>query len=164
MVRPATTADAEAIARVHVRTWQHAYGHVFPRQVLDALSVDERKEQWRSWISRGERPVFVAEVHDAVRGFAAVGPSEEDPGRGELYAIYVEPEEWGSGLAQALLERSEGELRNRGHAEAVLLVLHDHPRARRFYERNGWIAGEPFRETIRGRDVDVVWFRKDLGE
>ena len=41
-VRRAEPADARGIAEVHTRTWQAAYRHVFPAEVLDGLDVEER--------------------------------------------------------------------------------------------------------------------------
>ena len=162
MVRRATNADAEAIARVWILSWQQAYAHAFPPEVFAALTVEERTRHALEMIRSRGWGVFVSDGDEDLAGYAAVGPSEELDGCGELYAIYVDAAHWGSGVAQALLERSEDELRARGFGDAVLRVLADNPRARRFYERNGWVAGESLRVPIRGHEVDVVRYRKDL--
>jgi hypothetical protein len=39
MIRRATIDDARPIADVHTRTWQAAYRHVFPRELLDEIDV-----------------------------------------------------------------------------------------------------------------------------
>ena len=70
-------------------------------------------------------------------GFASVGPSRDERGIGELYAIYVEPDQWSTGAGRALIERAEERLRH-AYGEATLWVLEDNPRARAFYERGGW--------------------------
>jgi GNAT superfamily N-acetyltransferase len=117
---------------VHVRTWQAAYAHVFPPTRLAELSVERRAEQWR------ERPPLVAVAHGAVVGFVSVGASREADAAGELFAIYVDPEHWGTGVGRELIAAGEKRLRELGHANAILWVLEDNPRARRFYERAGW--------------------------
>jgi len=162
VIRTATEADAESIARVWIRSWRQAYPHAFPREVLDGLSMEERRRQTLNALARDDMRVFVGDVDGEIGGFASVGPSGAFEGCGELYAIYLDAAHWGSGLAQALLDRAEDELRSRGFRTAVLLVLADNPRARRFYERSWWVAGEPFRESILGHDVEVVRYRKDL--
>lgn len=162
MIRVATGADAESIARVWIRSWQQAYGQVFPREVLDSLSMEERTRQTSSTLEREGMRVLVSEVDGEIGGFACVGPSQAFDGCGELYAIYLEGVHWGSGLGQALLERAEAELRSQLFPAAVLQVLAENPRARGFYERNGWVAGETLRESIRGHDVELVRYRKDL--
>jgi GNAT superfamily N-acetyltransferase len=162
VIRAAEVGDAHAIARVHVRTWEQAYSHVFSPEALAQRSVEHREAQWRDWLERGVAAIFIAEADGVVIGFASAGESGDFPGSGEVHAIYVEAEHWGSGIGPALLERAEDALRVRGFGDAVLLVLADNPRARRFYERHGWRAGDAFLEPIRGQDVEVVWYRKDL--
>ena len=61
----------------------------------------------------------------------------DEPGIGELYAIYVLPSAWSTGAGRALLERAEERLAD-DYDEATLWVLEDNPRARRFYEAAGW--------------------------
>jgi ribosomal protein S18 acetylase RimI-like enzyme len=132
VIRPGTPDDAEGVARVHVETWQAAYAQTLPREQLQALSVKEAVERSRHW-----PPTFVAERDGEILGFVSVGTSRDPATDGELFAIYVHPEQWGTGVGCALIEAGEEELRRLGHQDAVLWVLDDNPRARRFYELAG---------------------------
>jgi GNAT superfamily N-acetyltransferase len=126
---------------VHVRTWQAAYEHVFGAERLAGMDLDAREELWRQHLSEPEPRdfvVLVAEDEGAIVAFASCGDSRHEPGVGELYAIYALPEAWGSGAGPALMKAALGALRDRGFATAQLWVLEDNPRARRFYEREGW--------------------------
>jgi ribosomal protein S18 acetylase RimI-like enzyme len=163
VVRPARPDDAEAIARVHVATWRAAYAHAVPAETLAGVDVGERTELWKRFLP-GPNAIFVGEIDGEVRGFVSVGESGDDPGVGELFAIYVLPEAWGSGLGTGLIERGEEELRARGFAAAVLNVLADNPRARRFYERQGWVRGETFHGSFLGHEVELARYRKELSE
>jgi GNAT superfamily N-acetyltransferase len=162
-IRAATSADAEAIARVQERTWQAAYRHVFPAEELDRGGFIQ-PERWRRPL---EHPpsgwsTFVAEDAGRVFGFASVGPSRDEHRTGELYAIYVEPESWSTGAGRALIETAESRLRERYH-EATLWVLADNPRARAFYERAGWTAdGAEKSEERWGVHATEVRYRKLL--
>ena len=163
MVRPARPEDAEGIARVHVATWRAAYAHAVPTETLAGVDVGERTELWKRFLP-GPNAIFVGEVDGEVRGFISVGESRDEPGVGELFAIYVLPEAWGGGLGTGLIERGEEELRARGFTAAVLNVLADNPRARRFYERQGWVRGETFQSTFLGHEVELARHRKELSE
>jgi GNAT superfamily N-acetyltransferase len=137
-IRAATGKDAKGIARVQERGWQAAYRHVFPADELDRGGFIQAAR----WRERLDRPptgwsTFVADRDGTVVGFTSVGPSRDERGVGELYAIYVDPDEWSTGTGRALIERAEERLRE-GYAEVTLWVLEDNPRARRFYERAGW--------------------------
>lgn len=139
-VRRARPEDAAAIAAVHVRTWQAAYEHVFGPERLAGLDPERRRLGWERELSEhpDDDDVFVAEQDGTVVAFASAGPAGDEPGEGELYAIYALPEAWGSGAGPALMREALAALRARGFAEAMLWVLEDNPRARRFYEREGW--------------------------
>ena len=136
LVRPARREDAAAIADVHVRTWQAAYEHVFGAERLARIG-DGRRAQWDEWLADPQSgwQVFVAEEAARVFGFASVGESRDEPGKGELFAIYVLPEAWGSGAGSALMTTALEALCS--YSSATLWVLEDNPRARRFYEREG---------------------------
>lgn len=134
LVRAAVPEDAEAIAVVHVRAWQAAYAHVFPPEKLTGLDVAARARQWQEGLESGWKVL----VTDDLSGFAGVGPSRDVDGEGELYAIYVAPEHWGTGRGRALMDAALAALREDGFEEATLWVLEDNPRARRFYQAAVW--------------------------
>jgi GNAT superfamily N-acetyltransferase len=162
-IRAATGADAEAIARVQERTWRAAYRHVFPAEELDRDGFIQ-PQRWRGRLEHppGGWSTFVAEESGRVIGFAAVGPSRDEPRTGELYAIYVEPEAWSTGTGRALIEAAESRLHER-YREATLWVLADNPRARAFYERAGWRAdGAEKAEERWGVRATEVRYRKPL--
>jgi ribosomal protein S18 acetylase RimI-like enzyme len=50
-------------------------------------------------------------------------------------------------------------MRSRGAAEAILWVLDDNPRARRFYEREGWHADGSAESEYLGLTVPLVRYR-----
>jgi GNAT superfamily N-acetyltransferase len=146
VIRRATVADAAAIADVHVRTWQAAYEHVFGAERLAGVTVERRLPVWRRILSAEEQSAFVAEEAGRVVGWCTVGASRDEDAGGELYGIYVEAESWGGGAGPALMRAGVEELRAAGHRDAILWVLEDNPRARRFYEREGWAVDGAHRE------------------
>jgi GNAT superfamily N-acetyltransferase len=160
-VRRARPADARAIADVHVRTWQAAYRHAFPQEVLDNLSVDEREVGWRERLEQ-DYVAWVAEAEDRIVGFAAAGPSRTEQDAGELYAIYVLPDSWGSRAAPELMAAAHEWFAQEGYATAMLWVLADNPRARRFYEREGWRPESTRVDTVRGTEVEEALYRLAL--
>ena len=157
-VRAARPEDARGIAEVHVRTWQAAYRHRFPAEVLDELSVDEREAQWQEWLDAGTN-IWVAVVGQEIVGFAAAGPSRGKEDIAELYAIYVLPEHWGSGAAHDLMASAISWFREHDYPSAMLWVLADNPRARRFYEREGWHFDGTRTDVVSGVEVEEALYR-----
>jgi ribosomal protein S18 acetylase RimI-like enzyme len=160
MIRPGTPDDAEAVARVHVETWQAAYADVLPREGLEQLSGERAAR--RAELHR-QAPPIVAEVNGEIVGFVSVGAAHDDDADGELYAIYVHPDHWDRGFGRDLIVAGEARLRELGHTHAVLWVLEDNPRARRFYELAGWRADGTKRPIeIFGVEVAEVRYEKEL--
>lgn len=144
--RAAVRDDADGIADVHVASWRAGYAHAMPHAVLYADDFDSsRREFWRSWrFGPGDRLVVAVDdaATEAITGFAGYGPERERArgftGRGEIWAFYLHPDVWGAGLAGRLLAHTEERLGAEGFVTAILWVLADNPRARRFYERHCW--------------------------
>ena len=136
-VRAARQSDAPAIARVHVESWRAGYGGLLAQELLEKLSVRERERIWRGALAdddalRAGRRVEVAVAGEAVVGFVSAGPSREHDAAaqvGEIYAIYVAPEHWSSGIGQALLNSAIGHLEAIAMREALVWVLVSNARA-----------------------------------
>jgi GNAT superfamily N-acetyltransferase len=127
--------------RVRTRTWQSAYAHVFPAEQLESLTAETGLDWWRRAIAEPfpQMHTLVAEVDGDMTGFAQLGKAREEEGdTGELFAIYVLPEASGAGVGRALMAETLARLRAEGFAEAILWVIEDNPRTRRFYELAGW--------------------------
>jgi ribosomal protein S18 acetylase RimI-like enzyme len=157
-VRPARAGDADAIAAVHVAAWQHAYRGMLPSELLDGLSVEARAQRWRRQLADVESGrTWVA--GEPVRGFVSVGPSRDEDaveGTGEVYALYVHPDAWGTGLGSRLMTAGLGVLED----GVTLWVLEANERARRFYGRHGWRPDGVRRQETRGAVVlDEVRYR-----
>lgn len=145
-IRPAVPADAAAIARAHVASWQHAYRELLPQAFLDALSVAERTELWRNSLAK-KVPVLIAEedgeVAGEVAGFIALGPCRDQdaqPGIWEIWAMYLAPDYWSQGVGCALwLAAREACIAN-GAEVLKLWVIVGNERAIRFYRAAGFEA------------------------
>jgi ribosomal protein S18 acetylase RimI-like enzyme len=166
-IRRATVQDAPALDRLNVRLVQAAYGGQPPDddEQLGGPQPEEQAAARERGLhrDRDQDPVLVAEEAGRVVGFAVVGPAQDPEGAGELYAITVDPDHWGTGAGRALLAAAQAELARLGYAEAVLWVLPDNARARRFYEVAGWTTDGTQRTSgVRGVVVPEVRYRRRL--
>jgi len=157
LVRPAGSSDAREIARIHIQTWRTAYAGILPDGFLAGMDLDARIAMWLQIIEGRIAPTqtFVAVDEDGTAGFVSVGAYRPDegtaaePGVGEIYAIYVDPDRWANGVGHALMETATGHLMVHGFREIRLWVYEANPRARTFYERCGFaLDGEFTTDTI----------------
>src|SRR5690242_11484227 len=140
-LRLADPADALEIAGVHVRSWQVGYRGLIDDAFLDALEPAQRAGIYGLGSSGPAAQETVVVVLDGeIAGFSTFGPTRDPDaaGAGEIYALYVDPPHWGTGLGRRLLEDSRRRLLTRGFTDAVLWVLLGNDRAERFYGEDGW--------------------------
>jgi len=158
-VRRAQAGDAARLGEIHVRTWQAAYEHVFGADRLAGMRAERRTEQWQGWLADGVDAWVFEDEAGAVVGFVWIGGSREAEDEGELFAIYVLPEAWGSPAGRELKAVARDALRA-AYPTSILWVLEDNPRARRFYEREGWeLDGGRKEEEVLGATVTEVRYR-----
>lgn len=138
----ARPADADAIARVHVASWQVAYRGIVPDAVLDALDLRERAAQWEANLAQYSRFVAIARADGEVIGFCSSQPARDADldarAVAEITALYVEPAWFDRGIGRALLTSELPRLHCAGFERVVLWVLDANVRARRFYRAAGF--------------------------
>ena len=163
-ITPATIDDALGIATVHVRTWQTAYAGILGAEFLGELSIEARAARWQDILQRRDSQTLVARQATGIVGFVSHGrwrDAPDDIGAGEIWAIYVVPEAWGTGVGRALLDAGVRELRAAGRRSVFLWVLERNDRGVRFYERFGFraVPGRAKTVEIGGRRVEEICLR-----
>lgn len=144
IVRRAKVDDTRAIARIRVEGWRVAYAGLLDAGMLAALDPERearvRRARWDAHHADPRGAELVAEVDGETVGWAVTGPARESDAvrHGELYALYVHPSGWSTGVGHALMVAAEDALRGAGFRHALLWVLDGNERAAGFYERHGW--------------------------
>ena len=145
-IRAAREADAAVIASIWETGWRDAHlGHV-PEALVRARTTE-------TFLSRSVDHIahtLVATANDAVVGFVVTIADEVEQ-------VYVDAASRGGGVASSLLAAAEARIAAAGFSSAWLAVVADNARARRFYERCGWIDEGEFVYAASTQDgpVDV---------
>jgi len=155
VLRTPREVDLKAVGDLHFRSRAAAYAGFLPPAALafgGPVALGEWwTERWR-WERETHRMTLAVDGDD-LAGFTYLGPSEE-PGVTELGAIHVDPARVGSGVGKLLMVDALEHLGPR----AVLWVLRENERARRFYEKGGWHPDGVTRVEPMG-GVDTVQLR-----
>ncbi|MGN6253584.1 MAG: GNAT family N-acetyltransferase [Solirubrobacterales bacterium] len=165
-VRRAEPGEELAVAGVHVRAWLAAYRGLIEDDYLDGLRAEDRAANYRFDLTGpGSPETLVAVEGDEILGFVAFGPSRDadTPEAGEIFALYIDPPRWGSGVGRLLMREARKRLRERGFSEGTLWVLEGNEQAERFYRSEGWQPdGAEREEDPYGPVVTVRRFRRPL--
>jgi ribosomal protein S18 acetylase RimI-like enzyme len=158
IIRRATPDDTEAIARVHVQSWQESYRHLLPQAEIEARPVATRISQWRNTLANLQRPTFVAEQNGAICGFVSGGKIAWSglSTDSEVSALYLLDAIKRRGAGRALFTAMLGELAGQGFQSAGLQVLTANVPARRFYEAMGGRPGAPRMDRRGGFVFDEI--------
>ncbi|MGN6217031.1 MAG: GNAT family N-acetyltransferase [Solirubrobacterales bacterium] len=165
-IRRAEPGEELAVAGVHVRAWLAAYRGLIDDDYLDNLRAEDRAAMHSFGASGPDAPETLLAVEgDEVLGFVAFGRSRDadPPDAGEIFALYIDPPRWGSGVGRLLMREARQRLRERGFGEGTLWVLEGNEEAERFYRSEGWQPdGTEREEDPYGPVVTVRRFRRAL--
>jgi len=144
--------DRMAVSRVYEESWKWAYQGIIPQDYLDSIP----KGRWAPNVDKPGWETLVCVDNGNIVGTSSFCKSrfEQFPGWGEIISIYLLPDCMGKGYGRALLESAVSKLKKRGYEDIFLWVLEENIRARRFYERFGFLPADDFLcDRIGGKDL-----------
>ncbi len=153
-VRPATEADAAAIARI--------YNQGIADRIATLETEERTAEERRAWLAaRGPRhPVLVGERDGQVVGWGSLNPFSPRPAYRFVadFSVYVERSARGSGVGRVLLAALIAEARWLGYHKLVLAAFPFNAAGTALYRRAGFREVGVYREQgiLDGRWLDVV--------
>jgi ribosomal protein S18 acetylase RimI-like enzyme len=169
VIRPAIPQDAEAIARLHIASWQATYTMELPQAFLTGQDLAARSAHWRSRIDKGTH-VLLAEEDEALVGFVAFGsahaPDSASNRDWEIHNLHVHPARHNQGIGGVLFQKAASIGRQHGAPVLRLWVVRTNTSARKFYERLGMhLDGTEQEHTVApGLVFDEVRYALELGD
>src|SRR5260370_12469683 len=144
VIRSASTADAAQIAAVMRDSWLAAYNDIIAPAILDRATAPDGGARIRQSFRTRPWQRMIAAVEDGIVGYAAFGPERDvldmpwpypltpagtEHKGAELYALYVHPARWSTGIGRALMGPVLAKVRAAGYAGITLWVLEGNARA-----------------------------------
>ena len=142
--RPATAADADAVAALHADSWQRTYRGIYADDYLAGPVLDDRRRVWAERLAHpGPGDVTTLAVGDGPGGERLAGFVHtvlgDDPEWGALLDnLHVAGDIQGTGVGTALLAESARAVLARTPGSGLYLwALERNGQARAFYEARG---------------------------
>lgn len=148
-----TELHFQHMSLLHALGWRAAYRDWIPDSFLSENVTDDRwiptfRKNYRDGTYRG----LLLYAGDAPLCCATYGPARVDAsgtickfsspdlaGWGELVSLYGHPEHWRQGYGSIIMEEVLKRLHAAGYPGCFLYVLRENDRARRFYEKYGFV-------------------------
>ena len=142
--RDAGPDDAATLAAIGRQSFIETFGHLYSPENLAAFLENHSEEGWRQELTDPLYAVRLGFVDGVNAAYVKLGPPllPFTPPRGsiELRQFYILKPWQGAGLAPAMMDWALAEGRRRGAHQIYLSVFVDNHRARRFYEKRGFLA------------------------
>jgi ribosomal protein S18 acetylase RimI-like enzyme len=164
--RNASLTDAEAIDRIYRTGFNDTFAHLYRPEDLRTFLSDFTLERWREELSDPSYAFRLAEEGAAPFGYIKLGPIslpvEPAVPAIELKQLYLLKEWHGKGAADALIEWALAEAAERGAHQLYLSVYTENWRARRFYERFGFVFHAPYVFMVGDHADEDMIMRREL--
>jgi putative acetyltransferase len=154
---PMRLDDLDSVITLQREGAVSALSHIFP-QDTHPFPVAKVRRRWTEELAGSDTQYFVIQTPDqAIRGFAAT--------RGNEFLHFgTAVAMWGSGLAGQAHEEVLDHLREHGQPLASLWVFEKNGRARRFYEKRGWVMTGRRMESGFSPHPILLQYQRDLAQ
>lgn len=164
--RGATAADAATLDRIFNTSFCDTFAHLYRREDLDAFLSSFDLGDWEAQLNDAAFAFLIAEADGMPVGYAKLGPMklpvETDRRAILLDQLYILKEHHGVGIAHGLMDRALEEAARRGAEDMYLTVFVENHRARRFYDRYGFVPVGRYDFMVGSHADEDIIMRKAL--
>ena len=141
-IRKATIDDAYKIAEILANSWLVAYKDIIPPKDLHKHGGIERRYQIiKTALANPEGEFYIVFDDNIPCGHFMFGPSRDEdlPNFCEIVAFYAVKEFWDKGVGRAMMTFALYSIQSQKYNNVLLWVFKDNERAKKFYEKFGFI-------------------------
>lgn len=163
-IRTAVPGDEQAVSRIQIESWRAAFADILTEQTLEEHLKEDAIEQMYHHVLADERfhgLLLTLDGQPHAMAFWSAARGEQTPGLAELICIHSLNENWGKGYGSQLMERALAEMKNAGYREVLLWVFEQNLRARRFYEKHGFVPSGQQQDSFGAKEIQ---YRKTLSQ
>ncbi len=164
-IRLAAPDDAQRSADIHGRSWMFAYGDIVGKDLIERYNA-RWPFVWEKMIENNTDTHYVITENNTTVGFLSINPSRDadaPDGMFELTGLYLDPDHIGKGYGKQAMEWAKHEASARGYTAMSLWVLDQNNRAKRFYEKAGFIPDGSKKNSGLGdtQEERYIWKTKE---
>ncbi len=148
-----TDDEIRGKAFVHWRGWHEAYPGLVSQEYLDRLTLETCEQKAFAWRDN----ILVAKDGERVVGFVGYGPRGEAAQTvGEVFALYILKEYYGTGLGRRLMDAAIEQLS--AYPKIALWMVKGNGRALRFYEKYGFAptGNEKHVSSVSAQGIELM--------
>ena len=144
--------DSQEIAKLVIDSWKTTYKGLIDDNYLNNLNIENVKNRWEEEIEKNSN-VLIYRENGEILGVIKYGKAELEKENGEIYVLYVKPEEKRKGIGTKLVNTAKQELLKSNYKNIIVWCLDGNLIGENFYLKSGGKKQEKRVYNVNGIDV-----------
>lgn len=144
-IRHAGIGDEKILVEIQAASWKDAFAGILSQKELEQYTDVQAATEMYAHILRGNiANGSILYVDEKPHGMAFWGECREssNANTAEVICIHSLRNNWGKGYGSVLMQHVLDEIREAGYTSVDLWVFAENARARKFYEKHGFVLTE----------------------
>lgn len=160
-IRQAEYEDLIGLASIQIRSWRNAFNNILSDSTLNKYTyLDKCLKILENIYNSNKGYFYIASINENPCAELFWRKCTESEHAAEIVSLHSIPECWGQGVGKAIIDKATDDIFNSGLKTVYLWVFEQNKRARRFYEKCGFIADGATRISIYDNAAEVRYTLK----
>jgi len=161
-IRKVKVGDANTLAFIQTESWKSAFNRILSKEDLDRYTDMNRAiTLYSKLLNENIGNGFILTIDENPHCIAYWDKTRDDEmeGYSEIICIHSLCDNWGKGYGTEMMNHILRDIKNSGFSKVMLWVFKENHRARKFYEKHGFVLTEKSKEFSNAIEV---MYCKDL--
>ena len=163
-IRKAKTGDEKILAFIQTESWKNSFKGIISETDLEKYTnITKAEEMYSRVLKEKYAENFILEIDGKPHCIAAWSKARnsEFSDSAELICIHSLCDNWGKGYGSIMMNHIINEIKSAGFKSVLLWVFEKNIRARKFYEKHGFVSegGRPKFYEAPVEDALIMWKR-----
>ena len=161
-IRKVKVGDANTLAFIQTESWKSAFNRILSKEDLDKYTdVNRAITLYSKLLNDNIGNGFILTINENPHCIAYWDKTRDDEmeGDAEIICIHSLCDNWGKGYGTEMMNHILRDIKNSGFSKVMLWVFKENHRARKFYEKHGFVLTEKSKEFSNAIEV---MYCKDL--
>lgn len=159
-IRKVQIGDEKILAYIQTESWRKAFKNIISKKEMEQYAdINKAEEMYEYLLSNNignGNLLFINNKPHCIAFWDKIREEDMD-GYAELICIHSLEDNWGKGYGSMMMEHILKDISAVGFEKVMLWVFEENTRARRFYEKHGFVKTD--KKKMFGNAVEVMYCR-----
>lgn len=160
-IRKVQIGDEKILAYIQTESWKKAFADIISKEDMKKYADINKAEEMYGYLLKsgvGNGSILLIDDNPHCIAYWDKTREEDMDGYAELTCIHSLEDNWGKGYGSLMMDHVLKEIKEAGYENVMLWVFEENLRARRFYEKHGFIKSD--NKKMFEDSVEVMYSRK----